>query len=275
MISYSDLLGLGLSPRTAYQYARVLSRVTAMLDARGVNLSTCTAADVAEIAEAFGESHSARQLLRSAMRAGWEIVGRDAIPLRALRVPPRPKMHCRALPGDAAGRLEAAAWDLRFTEPGLAVLIGLYAGLRRAEIARLRWEDIEPGLDGRPAWMTVHGKGGLVADVPVHPVLARVFLEVRRPSGYMFPGRNRKTHVSPATIWHWVLEVSASVELRITTHVLRHTALAEANDRSGDLRAVQEFARHSRPETTAGYTRARAERVRQVVEMIDYGRRSA
>lgn len=84
MISYSDLLGLGLSPRTAYQYARVLSRVTAMLDARGVNLSTCTAADVAEIAEAFGDSHGQRQLLRFAMRAGWEIVGRDAIPLRAL-----------------------------------------------------------------------------------------------------------------------------------------------------------------------------------------------
>jgi integrase len=54
--------------------------------------------------------------------------------------------------------------------------------------------------------------------------------------------------------------------------VLRHTALAEANDRSRDLRTVQEIARHSRPETTAGYTRTTSRRMAAVVAMIDYGR---
>jgi integrase len=57
------------------------------------------------------------------------------------------------------------------------------------------------------------------------------------------------------------------------THSAR--SLAEANDRSGNLRAVQDLARHSRPETTAGYTRTTAARLKAVVAMIDYGRGAA
>lgn len=51
---------------------------------------------------------------------------------------------------------------------------------------------------------------------------------------------------------------------------LRHTALATANDATRDLRAVQEFARHARPETTALYTRVTARRLMEVAMSIDY-----
>jgi integrase len=73
----------------------------------------------------------------------------------------------------------------------------------------------------------------------------------------------------------WVRDVGLEAGVPVRTHLLRHTALAEANDRSGNLRAVQDLARHSRPETTAGYTRTTAARLKSVVAMIDYGRGAA
>ena len=49
----------------------------------------------------------------------------------------------------------------------------------------------------------------------------------------------------------------------VTTHQLRHTSLTTALDNTENLRAVMEFARHERPQTTAGYTRRTKERVRR------------
>lgn len=271
-----DFLGLGLSPKTAYTYARAVTRVAEMLAERGTDLDECRAVDVAWVAQRWQASHSARCQLRAALAKTWEITGRPEPPaLRAVRVPPKPRTRCRALSDETAATLEAAAWE-RKDLPGLAVLCGLYAGLRRAEIAALGWADLSDGDTGRVEWLTVIGKGSLQAQVPVHPLLAEALEWHRRKVGWVFPGRRIGEPASPATIWGWVRLVAADAGLPpVKTHVLRHTALAEANDRSGDLRAVQEIARHARPETTAGYTRVTAARLRAVVSMIDYGRRAS
>ena len=267
-----DFLAVGLSPRTAYLYARMASRVGELLAARDTDLATCKAADIAAVAESLGVSYSLRNRLRSTLVKCWEILDRYDGPVRAVRIPPKPRARCKALEEDQAVALERAAWA-RDDQPGLAVLLGLYAGLRRAEIARLRWEHITLDAHGLPAWLRVHGKADLIADVPVHPVLGRALARHRRPAGWVFTGRFHGEPAKPATIWAWVKLVAGDAGLAaIPTHVLRHTALAEANDRSRDLRTVQEIARHSRPETTAGYTRTTSKRMAAVVAMIDYGR---
>src|SRR6185437_6428532 len=273
MVTFDQLLGLGLAPRSAYLYARIIDRIDPLLESRGVNLVTCSAADVSAIAETFRRTHSQRQMLRSAMIAAWDVLDREDAPVRALRVPPRPKGRCRALSDEGARQLEAQAWEMQDEDCGLAVLIMLYSGLRRAEVAALRWEHVIPDEHGRPEWLQVVGKGGVQADVPVHPVLAEVLERRRRKSGWVFHGRRRGEPVAAVTVWAWTREVAAAAGIpAVRPHVLRHTALAEANDRSGDLRAVQELARHSRPETTAIYTRVKAARLKAVVAMIDYGR---
>lgn len=275
MTTLEDFLGLGLSPRTAYLYARMIDRATPLLQERGVTLADCSPIDVAKMAEKFPKSHSQRQMLRSAMVAAWEVLDRQDPPVRALRVPPRPRGRCRALSESGARQLERAAWDLQDERCGLAVLIGLYSGLRRAEIARVRWEDIVSDEHGQPQWIRVRGKGDVEADVPIHPILSQVFERQRRKSGYLFRGRQLGQPVSPATIWDWCRQVAAHAGLPpVRTHVLRHTALAEANDRTGDLRAVQELARHTSPEVTAVYTRVHSQRLQEVVSAIDYGRRA-
>lgn len=272
-ISADDLLGRGLSPRTAYIYARNIVEALRVAGELGVELETGGPRDVARVASRFPASHSARCHLRAALWHAWELVERSDPPLGAFHVPPKPKGRCRALSGPQAERLERVAWD-RCDDAGLAVLIGLYAGLRRAEIAAVAWQDFEVSA-GRPRWLRVVGKGMVAADVPVHPVLAGALAPRMAPWGYLFPGRVGG-HVSPATVWEYVRRVGADAGLPgLQAHVLRHTALAEAHDRSGDLRAVQHFARHAKPETTLLYTRTTAERLAAVVGMIDYGRGAA
>jgi integrase len=273
-ITASDLLGLGLAPRTAYRYGRILLQVDQLLGRQGVDLMTARPSDVAQLCLAWPASHSCRCQLRGALIHAWEILGRETPPLRAVRVPPKPRARCKALSAEQAAAIERRAWE-RADDPGLAVLIGLYAGLRRAEIAGMAWEHLQFSA-GRPVWLRVTGKGDVVADVPVHPQLARALL-ARAPKsklGWLFLGK--RGHVCPATIWDWVRDVGADAGVpELRPHVLRHTALAEAHDRSCDLRAVQNFARHAKPETTVTYTRTTAARLVEVVGMIDYGRRSA
>lgn len=273
-LSVGHFLALGKSWRTAYIYLRMIERAEAFLETRGKTLLTADPVDVALLAETVRRSHSSRSQLRAALVASWDVLGRFDGPARAVRVPPKPRGRCRALEPEAATMLEQAAWARAEAEDdrGLAVLMGLYAALRRAEIACRRWEELEDDYRGHPAWLVVHcGKGEVTGEVPVHPLLAVMLERRRRRSGWMFPSP-RGGPVSPATIWHWTVLVGRDAGLKVTTHLLRHTSLAECNDRSENLRATQEIARHSRPEITAIYTRATRRNMMAVVSMIDYGR---
>jgi integrase len=147
---------------------------------------------------------------------------------------------------------------------GLAVALGLYQALRRTEIAELRWDCFEDG------WLTLTGKGGVTANLPVHPVVAELLERHDRSGPWLFPGRFGGP-VTPATIWQWIRDLADEAGIvGMTTHRLRHTALATANDATGDLRSVQAFARHADPRVTAGYTRASRRRLQAVVASIDY-----
>lgn len=274
-VSVEQLLATGVAERTAGQYARLAERAGRILAERGSDLMTCNGVDLAAVAQHFPASRSTRAALRAALARAWDALGRDDPPdLRAVRLPPQPRRRSKALDVDVAQAVEQAAWAQRDQPMGLAVLTGLYAGLRRAEIASLRWEHIE--LDSVTPEMWVRGKGGLEAAVPIHPILAEALAGHRRPTGWVFPGRTGPDgHINPTTIWLWTKQVTAAAGIdpaKVRTHLLRHTMLTEANDRSGDLRTTQEIARHSRPETTAGYTRVERTKMHTVVAQVSYGR---
>jgi integrase/recombinase XerC len=88
---------------------------------------------------------------------------------------------------------------------------------------------------------------------------------------YLFPGGRGRAHVTGTTVGNWVAEVAEAAQIsRVVCHELRHSAITALNDRTGNLRAVQAFARHARPETTALYTRVSDQRLTAAVESIDY-----
>ena len=256
----------GLSEKTIRAYLLVLHRAEARLTAAGTSVLEATAREIREFAEEWPKTRSSRMQLRTALARAWEAGERLAGPVGAVRVPTKPRYRCRALAEPQAALLAAAA-RADDSPAGLAVLLGLYAGLRREEIAKLRWDAF---VDG---WVTIVGKRDVTGEIPVHPTLARRLERARREasSPFVFPGRV-DGHVNPTTVWTWSRRIGrAALALAVPPHVLRHTAIATLNDATGDLRAAQEFARHLSPETTVLYTRVNAQRLIGAVGAINYG----
>jgi hypothetical protein len=85
-----------------------------------------------------------------------------------------------------------------------------------------------------------------------------------------FPTRAGES-VRGTTAWSWVKRIGRDAGIGdITTHQLRHTSLTVALYRTADLRSVMVFARHNRPETTAGYTRTTRDQLKKVSEALDF-----
>lgn len=232
--------------------------------AEGLELTEATPSQIAEYATTRPNTPSVRSHLRSALKR-WYDWRETSGPYRAVRVPREGPMVCKALePSEARDMVKTS---MGWWRAGTAVLVGCYLGLRNEEIAAMRWD----GFDSAFTWYTLVGKGNRQRTLPVHPTLASELRGRENGSPYVFEGRFGG-HVSHATIWNWVRAVAdeAGVEGEVYPHRLRHTALATANDNTGDLRAVQAFAGHSKIETTSGYTRTTADKLRAVSQSLDY-----
>jgi len=258
------LVGQGKTVKTVRDYQREVDLVLAWLAARRLNLDVASPSNLVAYADTRPNTPAIRAHLRSALRHYWTWQDVSGWP-DAIRVPTPAPMVCKALePIDARLMVKTS---IGWWREGTAVLAGAYLALRNEEIASMRWD----GFDGDLAWYTLVGKGNRTRTVPVHPILADELDGHRDDSPYVFEGRFGG-YVTHATIWNWVVKVAkkAGVDEHVWPHRLRHTALATANDNTGNLRAVQSFAGHARPETTSGYTRTTATRLREVSDSLDY-----
>ena len=265
------LVSIGLSTNTVRNYVWRLNLAERLLADMGATLLTADAFELAAMSAQVSDTHSLRGQLRCSLKHWYQWQDRQDAPLRAVRVPPQPAMVNQALDVEDAKRLVETARG--WWPEGTAVLFGMYLALRREEIARAEWSRFDEDME----WYTVTGKNSKTATLPVRPALAdelaprRGKVQHDEPfSGYIFPGRFGG-HVCPATIWDWSKKVArvAGIET-FTTHQLRHTSLTTALDGTGNLRSVMQFARHTKPETTAGYTRTTKAQLVEVMEALDY-----
>ena len=252
----------GLAPKTITIYLGQINRFVVLANQHGIDPVSATATEIVFLVAQYPNTTAARRQLHTTMKHFWEYHERPNPPLKAIRVPRSPRGKFNGLEHEQAEMIAntAKGWHPQ----GTAVLCGLYLALRREEIAQLRWDRFDRDL----SWYTVHGKGNVYADLPVHPVLAGQL----EPTAYKwaFPGRMVE-HVTPATIWNWVREVSTTAGIGlIHPHQLRHTAIATINDTTKDLRTAQAFARHARPETTAIYTRTTSARLLAASASLDF-----
>lgn len=262
---YDYFVTKGLSPRTLEVYLGAFARLSSWCAEAHEDLDTIGAPALRTYGESLVWEYSTRKLARCVLGHYWDMSGRAGGPLEAIRLPRKPRASCRAFEEELTRKLAAAA-RARGDDPGLAVMLGLYAALRRAEIAGLTWASV------RDEWLRLTGKGGVTADIPLHPVLVRELGERPRTGPWVFPSpQHARGPVTPTTVGNWVTLVGKEAGLgHITCHRLRHTALATANDITGDLRATQTFARHASPTTTAIYTRTTNRRLLAAVEALDY-----
>lgn len=249
----------GYSPTTVRQYVACVERAERWLEAKGrLPLRRCSALDLEAFGKALPLTNSTRSLNRNALKGYWRYLRREW-PKWVIRIPTKAPMVCKALEAEELAALLRAAAELGTRERACLCLL-YYAALRRAEAASLRWDNFEG------SWLRIVGKYLTEHLIPVHPAIVDALRPLSRDWEYVFPGRYPGTHVSPATVNIWVALSAARAGLvGVSPHRLRHTSLATANDRTGDLRAVQAFARHRNPEVTAGYTRATAGNLQRVV----------
>jgi integrase/recombinase XerD len=140
------------------------------------------------------------------------------------------------------------------------LLMTLYGtGMRRAELARLKVNDID---SPRMIIRVVAGKGGKDRDLPLSPALLEILREYwrwRKPKLYLFPTRTCRRRldqpISDKTVWIACSEAArqAGLSKRVTPHTLRHSWATHLLGAGTDLRTIQVLLGHGDLETTAQY----------------------
>jgi len=129
-----------------------------------------------------------------------------------------------------------------------AMLMTLYStGLRRAELVRLKVEDI----DSQRMVIHVHqGKGGKDRDVPLSPKLLETLREYFRrtkPQTYLFPNPGSDTPLTSKAVWHACHDAveRAGIQKKISPHSLRHSYATHLLEAGTDLRTIQLLLGHA------------------------------
>jgi integrase/recombinase XerD len=141
-----------------------------------------------------------------------------------------------------------------------AMLITMYStGMRRAELCRLKVEDIDSTR------MLIHirqGKGGKDRDVPLSPKVLETLREYWRwmkPKTYLFPGTINGSRadkpITPKVLWEACREAAerAGITKAVRPHLLRHSFATHLVEGGADLPTVQALLGHTDLKPTSIY----------------------
>jgi len=140
------------------------------------------------------------------------------------------------------------------------MLITMYStGMRRAELCRLKVEDIDSTR------MLIHirqGKGGKDRDVPLSPKTLETLREYWRwmkPKTYLFPGTVNGSRadkpITPKVLWEACREAAqrAGITKPVRPHLLRHSFATHLVEGGADLPTVQALLGHTDLKPTSIY----------------------
>jgi integrase/recombinase XerC len=150
-------------------------------------------------------------------------------------------------------------------------------GLRRGEVASLDLSDLD--ADNRRLW--VKGKGRAQKEARTVPVATMIsitdWLAIRgaiakADEAAMFVGlsvKKKGERISGRGLHHLIAELGADVGIKTRPHGLRHASITAALDaNNGDIRAVQQHARHANPQTTMKYDDNRKDLAGKIAESL-------
>lgn len=192
--------------------------------------------------------------------------------------PKRPKKIPRALKSDELRQLEelldAPLPVLNLKKRRIAernrriVLLMLYCGLRRTEVAMLRWSDID--LAERVLFVRSEAaKGGIERTVGLHQriidELSRTPRALRRGAVAGHPDGRCLSHKTIGQVFERWLD---DLGLRINAHRLRHTCATQMLANGATLREIQQVLGHADIRTTEGYLAVTGEETRRAVEKL-------
>ena len=141
-----------------------------------------------------------------------------------------------------------------------AMLMTVYStGMRRAEMCRLKVEDID---SDRMLVHIRHGKGDRDRDVPLSPKLLETLREYWRwmkPKTYLFPGTlngwRADKPITPKMLWEACREAAqrAGITKPVRPHLLRHSYATHLLEGGADLPTLQALLGHADLKPTSIY----------------------
>jgi integrase len=147
------------------------------------------------------------------------------------------------------------------------LIIALFTGMRRSEIARLRWEFID--FDGRTLRVPTT-KNGDPLELPLSSFLFELLLARRDsdPEGeWVFPGRGESGHMVETKKFY--ARVTKTSGIRFTLHDLRRTFITIAESLDIPHYALKRLLNHRADgDVTGGYIVIDVERLRGPVERV-------
>jgi site-specific recombinase XerD len=165
-------------------------------------------------------------------------------PMGRMRRPRVPKGKPRPL---TAEQVHTVLTEAKNANMHAWLMLGLYAGLRAHEIAKIKAEDVDE------VSILVVGKGGRTDQVPTHPLVWA--LAATMPSaGWWFPSRVEGGHVSSMTVSTLTTRLFKTNGIEGSIHRTRHTYATELLRAGSNVRVVQELLRHRSLDSTMIYT---------------------
>lgn len=163
-----------------------------------------------------------------------------------------------------------AWWEAVMQEPEYArdfLLLALFTGMRRGELMRLRWENID--LIGNTLHLP-NTKNGDPLDLPLSSFLVDLFSERHKnasDSEWVFPGTGEGGHF--VEVKRALKRVRENSGVPFTTHDLRRTFITIAESLDVPYYALKRMLNHRADgDVTGGYIVIDAERLRGPVEQV-------
>ena len=147
-----------------------------------------------------------------------------------------------------------------------ALSVAYGCGLRVSEIVNLKVADID---SARMVIRVEQGKGQKDRYVMLSQdllELLRQWWKVKRPRGWLFPGREPGQPITTRQLnraCHAAV-VAARLDKRVSMHTLRHSFATHLLEQKTDIRVIQVLLGHRKLDTTAIYTRVALQTIRAV-----------
>lgn len=154
----------------------------------------------------------------------------------------------------------------RYRDAADMMYLALFTGMRRGEIAGLRWEDVDLG---RGFVRIRDPKSGRSVTNPINRTATRILKERKSKSEYVFPGKDGGPVGDAKNAMRAIRKAAGLPEGFRYMHGLRHVYASTLADVGTPGRAMQALLNHQDSKMTNRYTHPRDEAMRRAVDALD------
>ncbi|MGV8074353.1 MAG: tyrosine-type recombinase/integrase [Syntrophobacteraceae bacterium] len=172
-----------------------------------------------------------------------------ANPMDQVEIPKLDNRRTEFLTDEETERLVAVLDSWPCAETVAFVKFALFSGLRRGELFKLTWDDV----DFERGMITLRSpKGGKTETIPISDEAKEVLQGINMTSMYVFPGRKGEQRTDFKGPWQKIRK-AAGLPANFRFHGLRHNFASTLVSNGVDLCVIQGLLTHKDSRTTARY----------------------